>query len=64
MAWCQPGTKPLYEPMLCYLLIGPFGTNFSQILFAIQIFSFKKMHWKMLAILSWPQCVNSEGATK
>ena len=26
------------------LLIGPLGTNFSEILFAIEIFSFKKMH--------------------
>ena len=28
------------------LLIGPCGTNFSEILIGIQIFSFKKMHWK------------------
>ena len=29
------------------LLIGPCGTNFSEILIGIQIFSFKKMHLKM-----------------
>ena len=29
------------------LLIGPFGTNFSEILIEIQTFSFKKMHLKM-----------------
>ena len=30
------------------LLIGPVGTNFSEILIEIQIFSFKKMYLKML----------------
>ena len=30
------------------LLIGPLGTNFNEILIAIQTFSFKKMHLKML----------------
>ena len=29
------------------LLIGPFGTNFSEILIATETFSFKKMHLKM-----------------
>ena len=29
------------------LLIGPLGTNFSEILFEIHIFSFKKIHLKM-----------------
>ena len=29
------------------LLIGPLGTNFSEILIGIQAFSFKKMHLKM-----------------
>ena len=29
------------------LLIGPWGTNFSEILIGIQTFSFKKMHFKM-----------------
>ena len=45
------------------LLIGSLGTNFSEILIKIYIFSFKKMHSKMssgklVAILSQPQCVN------
>ena len=42
------------------LLIGPLGTNFSEILIEINSFSFKKMHMttlsaKMEAILSQPQ---------
>ena len=45
------------------LLIRPLGTKFSEILFKILIFSFKKMRLKMssakkAAILSRPQCVN------
>ena len=44
------------------LLIGPLGTNLSEILIGIVTFSFKKMHMKMssailAAILSRPQCV-------
>ena len=44
------------------LLIGPLGTNFTEILIEIDTFSFKKMHLKMssgkiAAILSRPQCV-------
>ena len=47
------------------LLIGPLGTNFSEILIQIHTFSFKKIYLKLLsakfvsAILSWPQCVNA-----
>ena len=33
------------------LLNGPLGTNFSEILFYIQTFVFKKMHFKMLQFL-------------
>ena len=45
------------------LFIGPWGTNFSDILIGIHTFSFKKnafenVVWKMAAILSQPQCVN------
>ena len=45
------------------LLIGRIGTNFSEMLIEIHIFSFTKMHLKMssakmAAILSQPQCVN------
>ena len=44
------------------LLIGPLGTNFSEILIGIQTFSFKKLHLKnvvckVTSILSRPQCV-------
>ena len=39
------------------LLIGPLGTNFSEILIEIYTFPFKKMHLKMSTILSLPQCV-------
>ena len=46
------------------LLIEPLGTNFSEVLIGIQIFSFKKMRLKNVnyekaSILSQPQCVNS-----
>ena len=41
------------------LSIGPLQTNFSEISIVIHAFSFKKMRWKMAAILSRPQCVNS-----
>ena len=39
------------------LLIGPLGTNVSEILIAIYTLWFKKMHLKMLSL---PQCVNTE----
>ena len=43
------------------LLIGPLGTNFSEILIVIQIFHSRKCTWKCdlrnASILSWPQCV-------
>ena len=43
------------------LLIGPSGTNFTEILIAIQTFSWNKIHLKMssvksASISSWPQC--------
>ena len=45
------------------LLIGPLGTNFSEIQIGIQTFSYMKMHLKeivvcdMASILCRPQCV-------
>ena len=47
------------------LLIGPLGTNLSEILFGFQTFSVKKMHLQnviceMASILSWPQCLKAE----
>ena len=38
------------------LLIGPLGTNFSEILSEIQPFSFKKMHLKMSSAKWRPFC--------
>ena len=38
-------------------LIGPFRTNFSEILFRIQTFSFKNMHLKMLSAKWCPFCL-------
>ena len=51
------------------LLIGPVGTNFSEILITIKTFSLKKLCLKisfceMLCISSWPQCVNTWGRDK
>ena len=39
------------------LLIGPLGTNFSEILIGIQTFSFKKMHLKMSSAKWRPFCL-------
>ena len=39
------------------LLIGPCGTNFSEILIGIQTFSFKKMHLKMSSAKWRPFCL-------
>ena len=39
------------------LLIGPLGTNFSEILFGIQTFSFNKMHLKMSSAKWRPFCL-------
>ena len=39
------------------LLIGPLGTNFSQILIEIYTFSFKKMHLKMSSGKWRPFCL-------
>ena len=39
------------------LLIGPLGTNFSEILIRIQTFSFKKMHLKMSSAKWRPPCL-------
>ena len=46
------------------LLIEPLGTNFSEMFIEIHTFLLKKnpfenVVWKMAAILSWPQCVNT-----
>ena len=43
------------------LLIGPLGTNFSEILIGIQTFSFKKMHFKMSSAKWRPFCPGLNG---
>ena len=45
------------QPNIIPVLIGPLGTNCSEILIKIHTSSFKKMHDKMAAILCRPQCV-------
>ena len=39
------------------LLIGPLGTNFSEILIVIQTFSFMKMHLKLSSVKWHPFCL-------
>ena len=39
------------------LLIGPLGTNFSEILIEILTFSFKKMRLKVSCAKRWPSCL-------
>ena len=39
------------------LLIGPLGTNFSEILIETHIFSFKKINFKMSSGKWWPCCL-------
>ena len=46
------------------LLIGPLGTNFSEILIGIQIFSFKKIHVKMSSGKRRPFCLGLNVLTK
>ena len=48
------------------LLIGPLGTNFSEIWIWIETFSLKKMHFvcEVASILSRPQCVNVNSIAK
>ena len=47
LAWRRTGDKPLPEPMLIYLSIGPLGAHFCDILNEILALSFKKMHLQM-----------------
>ena len=62
--WCQANISTNAG----ILLIGPSGTNFSEILIEIQAFSFKQMHLekvvcKMESISPQPQCVNPLSAS-
>ena len=47
MACRLVGAKPLCKTNDGILLIGPLGTNFSEISIEIHILAFKKMHLKM-----------------
>ena len=55
MAFRLVGAKPLSEPEI--LLIGPLGTNFSEILIEILAFSFKKMCLKLSSAKWRPFCL-------
>ena len=57
MACRLVGAKPLSEPILGKLLIGPLGTNFSEILIKIHTFTFKKMRLKMSSGKWKPSCL-------
>ena len=46
------------------LLIGPFGTNFSEILIEIQTFPFKNMSLKMSSAKWWSFCLGLKCAKK
>ena len=46
------------------LLIGPWGTNYSEILIGIQTFSFKKMNLKMASAKWRPFCLSLNVLTK
>ena len=58
MACRLTGVKPLSEPVLEMLLIGPLGTNFSEIAIKIHTaFSLKKMHLKTSPAKRRPFCL-------
>ena len=57
MACRLTGAKPLSEHNVGLLLIGPLGTNFSEIFIEILIFSFKKMHLKVSSAIRRPFCL-------
>ena len=56
MACRLAGAKPLSEPNDGILLIGPLGTNFSEILVEIRTFSFTKMRLKVASAKWRPFC--------
>ena len=57
MACRLTGAKPLSEPNAGILLIGPLGTNFSEILIEILTFPFTKMRLKVSSAKRWPMCL-------
>ena len=54
-ALCLVGAKSVSEPM-CDKSIQPLGANFSYILFKIYVFSYKRMHLKVLSEKWRPIC--------
>ena len=57
------GAKPLSKQVLDIVLIGPLGTNFSEIWIEIQNFSFTKMPLKMSSGKWWPFCPGGDELT-
>ena len=57
MACCLCGTKPSSEPVLTFCENEPLATKFSEILFEILRFSFKKMNSKMCSANRQPFCL-------
>ena len=54
----SPGQRPaIFWANGGILLIGPLGTNFIEILIAIETFSFEKMHLKILSEKCRPFCI-------
>ena len=51
--WCQA----IIWTNAGLLLIGPLGTNFSEILIEILMFSFQKMRLKVPSVKRWPFCL-------
>ena len=57
--WLVAWSAPSHYLNQCWDIVNwKLGTNFSELLIEIHTFSFKKMHLKMMSILSRPQCVN------
>ena len=68
---CQPGVSLLQKRRQAIiwtnagiLSIGPFRTNFSEILIEIYTFSLMKMHWKISSAKSRPFCLGLNMLTK
>ena len=56
MACCLVSSPAIIWTTAGILLICSFGTNLSEILVKIHIFSFTKIHLKMLSVKQWPSC--------
>ena len=61
------GFSPFHQAIIWtnagILLIGPLRTNFSEILIEIHVFSFKKIHLKMLSAKMVPSCPGGDELT-